>query len=253
MLFRAAALGDFGYDRGSAGEGKRAVTVVDEQKRRAAERAVEFVRNGMVVGLGTGSTAVHATRAIGERLRDGRLREVHGVPTSDATAAEARRHGVPLTSLDEQPSVDLTIDGADEVDPQLELIKGLGGALLREKIVALSSRQVIIVGDQSKKVDRLGSRAPVPVEVVRFGWTTAREYLGSLGAEVALRVGSDGAPFVTDEGHYILDCRFGPIADPARLAAEIRSWTGVVEHGLFLGIASRVILAGPDGLEELHR
>ena len=229
------------------------MTQVDELKRQAAERAIEFVRPGMVVGLGTGSTAVHATRMIGERLRDGRLRDVHGVPTSEATAAEARRHGVPLTTLEERTPIDLTIDGADEVDPHLELIKGMGGALLREKIVALASRQVIIVGDISKRVQRLGSKAPVPVEVVRFGWSTAKEYLGSLGADVVLRLGTTGEPYRTDEDHYILDCHFGPMDDPACLAGEIRSWTGVVEHGLFLGIASKVILAGPDGIQELQR
>jgi ribose 5-phosphate isomerase A len=225
---------------------------MDELKRRAAERAVDLVRAGMVVGLGTGSTASHVTRILGERLRDGRLRDVHGVPTSEATAAEARRHGVPLAGLAEHPSLDLAIDGADEVDPRLDLIKGLGGALLREKIVALASRQMIVVGDHSKRVDRLGTQAPVPVEVVKFGWTGARDFLASLGSEVTLRT-QGNEPFLTDEGHYVLDCRFGPIEDAEQLAAEIRSWVGVVEHGLFLGIAARAFLASPGGVEELRR
>jgi ribose 5-phosphate isomerase A len=226
---------------------------LDDLKRRAAERAVDAIRSGMVVGLGTGTTAAHATRSLGERLRDGRLHDVHGVPTSETTAAAARRHGVPLTSLEDVRSLDLTIDGADEVDPGLDLIKGGGGALLREKIVALASRQVVIVADHTKSVPRLGTTSGVPVEIVRFGWTLTRDYLASLGAEVALRTGPEGAPFTTDEGHWILDCTFGPIADPRRLAADLRSWTGVVEHGLFLGIASRVILASPAGLDEKGR
>jgi ribose 5-phosphate isomerase A len=225
----------------------------DELKRRAAERAVELVRSGMIVGLGTGSTAVHATRIIGERLREGRLRDVHGIPTSEATASEARRHGVPLTTLEEHSAIDLTVDGADEVDPQLDLIKGLGGALLREKIVALASRQMVVIADHSKRVERLGSRSPVPVEVVRFGWTTAQAFLASLGATVTRRAAADGSPFVSDEGHFILDCAFGPIEQPEALAAEIRSWVGVVEHGLFLGIASRALLGSPDGVIELQR
>jgi len=225
----------------------------DELKRRAAERAVELVRSGMIVGLGTGSTAVHATRMLGERLRDGRLRDVHGIPTSEATASEARRHGVPLTTLEEHPLVDLTVDGADEVDEHLDLIKGLGGALLREKIVALASRQLVVIADHSKRVERLGSRSPVPVEVVRFGWTGAQEFLESLGAKVTRRSAADGSAFVSDEGHFILDCAFGPIDSPAKLAAEIRSWSGVVEHGMFLGIASRAFLGSPDGVIELQR
>lgn len=226
---------------------------IDERKRSAAARAVELVLPGMAIGLGTGSTAAHATRLLGERLRSGALRDVVGVPTSDATARIARESGVPLVTLEERPFLDLTIDGADEVDPALDLIKGLGGALLREKIVALSSREVVIVIDSTKQVKRLGERAPVPVEVVRFGWSRARAHLESLGARVVPRALPDGELFVTDEGHYVLDAFFGPIDDPRSLAGKIRSFTGVVEHGLFLGIASRVVVASKDGIKEVAR
>lgn len=225
----------------------------DELKRQAAARAVEAVESGMVIGLGTGSTALHAVRLIGERLRERRLRDVLGVPTSSGTARAAEQAGIPLTNLDDHPRVDLTIDGADEVDPNLDLIKGLGGALLREKIVALASRQEIIVVDHTKRVERLGSRAPVPVEVIAFGRRNAESFLASIGARVVWRMGADGKPYVTDDGHFILDCRFGPIEDPAGLAREIRSRAGVVEDGLFLGIATRVIVASPAGIEELTR
>ncbi len=226
---------------------------LDDLKRRAAERAVDLVASGMVLGLGSGSTALHATRFIGERLRDGRLRNVLGVPTSDTTARAALECAIPLTTLEEHPTIDLAIDGADEVDPGLNLIKGLGGALLREKIVALAAQEVVIVVDTTKRVARLGERAAVPVEVVRFGWGGARAHLEALGATVAPRIDVGGAPFITDEGHYVLDCHFGPIADPFRLAAAIRSRVGVVEHGLFLRIATRAIVAGPGGIEELTR
>lgn len=226
---------------------------LDDLKRMAAVRAVDLVRSGMVVGLGSGSTAIHLTRLLGERMGDGRLLNVVGVPSSEATARVARESGLPLTTLESHPSLDLAIDGADEVDPSLNLIKGLGGALLREKIVAVASRQVVIVVDHTKRVARLGAQTPVPVEVVRFGWSGPGAHLESLGARVVLRVGPDGAPFVTDEGHLILDAHFGPILDPARLASDIRSRAGVVEHGLFLGIATKVIVAGPEGIKELTR
>jgi ribose 5-phosphate isomerase A len=226
---------------------------LDDLKRSAAARAVELVASGMAVGLGTGSTAAHATRLLGERLADGRLRDVVGVPTSEGTARIARERGVPLTTLEECPTLDLTIDGADEVDPALDLIKGLGGALLREKIVAKASRGVVIVVDSAKQVARLGERAPVPVEVVRFGWSRARAHLETLGARVVPRTLANRELFVTDEGHYVLDCFFGPIQDPVSLAGAIRSWTGVVEHGLFLGIATKVIVASAGGVKEIAR
>lgn len=228
---------------------------LDELKRQAAETAVSYVQSGMVVGLGTGSTAVHAVRAIGRMLQDGRLYNVVAIPTSEATAREAEAWRIPLTTFAAHPVVDLTIDGADEVDPQLNLIKGLGGALLREKIVAAASRQMIVVGDYTKRVPQLGSKAPVPVEVIPFAQQPAAAYLASLGAEVTLRVEKDGSerPFVTDEGNIILDCRFGPIAEPVSLAQAIRRQPGVVEHGLFLGMADEAVLAAPEGLQRLFR
>jgi len=237
----------------TAGDARVASTDLDELKRVAALRAAEMVESGSVVGLGTGSTARHAVQRLGERLREGSLRDVLGVPTSDGTARIAELAGIPLTTLEEHPVLDLTIDGADEVDPALDLIKGLGGALLREKIVALASRRLVIVVDHTKRVARLGERAPVPVEVVRFGWGTARAYLESLGARVTLRRSAGGDPFVTDEGHLVLDSHFGAIGDPARLSAAIRARCGVVEHGLFLSLASIVLVSGPGGIEELAR
>jgi len=222
-------------------------------KQQAAERAVEFVESGMVVGLGHGSTAAFALRRLARMLRTGQLRGLLGVPCSLQVEAMARRLGIPLTTLDEHPVVDLTIDGADEVDPQLNLIKGGGGALLREKIVAQASRREIIVVDEGKLSPALGTRWPVPVEVVPFGWRVQVAYLESLGAEVVLRRDDGGGPFRTDQGNLILDCRFGPIADPARLAARLSGRAGIVEHGLFLGLATDVIVAGRQGVRHLRR
>lgn len=221
-------------------------------KQQAAEKAVEWVESGMVVGLGTGSTAVHATRRIGQLLRDGRLHDLIAIPTSNATAREAESWRIPLTTFDDHPQIDLTIDGADEVDPALNLIKGLGGALLREKIVAAVTKQFIIVADERKRVTQLGSRAPVPVEVVPFAQRPAADYLTSLGAKVALRMDEAGErPYYTDENNLILDCHFGPIADPHALDAQIRRQPGVVEHGLFLGMAARAVIASASGIEIL--
>ena len=215
---------------------------LDDLKQRAALKAVEFVQSGMIVGLGTGSTAVHATRAIGEMLADGRLHHIVVIPTSQTTRQQAQRSGIPLTTLNEHPQVDITIDGADEIDPRLNLIKGLGGALLREKIVAVASKRVIIIADDSKRVSQLGSHAPVPVEVIPFAQQTVRHYLQSLGANVSLRQQND-QPFITDENNIILDCHFGTIAEPPQLAQAIRQQPGVVEHGLFLGLATDAIIA----------
>jgi ribose 5-phosphate isomerase A len=224
---------------------------VDEQKRAAGELAASWVEPGMVVGLGTGSTAVHAIRAIGARIESGDLREVVGIPTSRASEAEAIMHSVPLTSLNDHPVVDLTIDGADEVDDALDLVKGAGGALWREKMVAQASVREVIVVDDTKPSARLGSRFPVPVEVAQFGWRPEAEYLDDLGAQVVIRRGADGAEFVTDEGNWILDCHFGAIADPARLAERLDRRAGIVEHGLFLGLATDLLVAGTGGVE--HR
>jgi ribose 5-phosphate isomerase A len=220
-------------------------------KREAAERAVAFVRSGMVVGLGTGSTAVWAVRRVGALLAAGELARVVGIATSEATAREAERCGVPLGSLDDYPSVDVTIDGADEIDPALNLIKGLGGALLREKIVAAASRRLVIVADEGKRVAQLGTRAPVPVEVIRFARRPVADYLASLGARVVLRE-RDGQTFITDEGNVILDCHFPGLPDPSATARLIRAQPGVVEHGLFLGMARVAVIAGERGVTVLE-
>jgi len=222
-------------------------------KQQAARYAVGFVESGMVVGLGHGSTAVLALRRIAQLLREGRLRDILGVPCSLRVEEEARRLGIPLTTLNEHPLVDLTIDGADEVDPELNLIKGGGGALLREKIVAQASRREIIVVDESKLSPALGAHRPVPVEVAPFGWRSQAAYLESLGARPALRLNENGAPFKTDQGNLILDCHFGPISDPAQLAARLSQRAGIVEHGLFLGLATDVIVAGVGGIRHLKR
>jgi ribose 5-phosphate isomerase A len=222
--------------------------MIETYKQQAAERALEFVESGMVIGLGTGSTAIYATRRLAQLLRDGLLRNIVGVPTSNATALAAEQLGIPLLADDLAREIDVTIDGADEVSPQLHLIKGGGGALLREKIVAEASRRQVIVVDDSKLSPTLGIRKPVPVEVVRFGWRRQADYLGQLGAEVTPRLQPGGTPFVSDQGNLILDCVFGPITDPAELAARIRARAGVVEHGLFIGLTTDLIVAGADGL-----
>jgi ribose 5-phosphate isomerase A len=222
----------------------------DALKRAAAEAAVELVQDGMVVGLGTGSTAAFAVEALAQRHRQG-LQFV-GIPTSERTAAQAAAAGIPLTSFAEHRQLDLTIDGADEVERgTLNLIKGLGGALLREKIVAAASRRLAIVADGEKLVDRLGTRAPVPVEVVAFGLEATRAALEGLGASARLRLSPAGEPFATDSGNRILDCGFGPIADPAGLEARIRRVVGVVESGLFIGRADPVFVADAAGVHRL--
>jgi ribose 5-phosphate isomerase A len=225
---------------------------IQELKKAAALRAVEYVSDGMCVGLGTGSTATLAIYGLGEQVRQG-LRIV-GVPTSERTAALARQLGIPLTTLEECSELDITIDGADEVDPQtLNAIKGLGGALLREKIVALASKLEVLVVDESKLVQKLGEHTPVPVEVVQFGWTRTCDALTSLGCDPQRRTTTDGEPYITDSGNYLLDCRFPPIDDAPALAHQIKSITGVVEHGLFVGIACRVVIAGEGGVRVIDR
>jgi ribose 5-phosphate isomerase A len=225
-------------------------TTRDAWKRAAAEAAVALVENDMVVGLGTGSTASFAIAALARRHAEG-LRFV-GLPTSERTASQARAAGIPLTSFSAHRQIDLTIDGADEVERgTLNLIKGLGGALLHEKIVAAASRRLAIVVDGGKLVDRLGMQAPVPVEVVPFGLETARDHLEVLGASTALRQSAAGAPYVTDSGHHIVDCRFAPIADPARLEERIRRIVGVVESGLFIARAHMVFVADAGGVHRL--
>ena len=222
----------------------------DALKRAAAEAAVELVQDGMVVGLGTGSTAAFAVEALARRNRDG-LRFV-GIPSSERTAAQAAAAGIRLTSFAKHRQIDLTIDGADEVERgTLNLIKGLGGALLREKILAAASRRLAIIVDGVKLVDRLGTRVPVPVEVVAFGLEATQARLEALGAQAALRLSPPGEPFVTDSGNRILDCSFGPIADPARLEERIGRVVGVVESGLFISRADPVFVADSAGVHRL--
>ncbi len=223
----------------------------DRLKKEAAESAVAQVQDGMIVGLGTGSTAWFAVEAVGRRVAAG-LRIV-GIPTSEYTQEHARSLGIPLSTLAENPRIDLTIDGADEVElDTLNLIKGGGGALLREKIVASNTTRLVIVVDETKLVEHLGA-FPLPVEVVPFGWQTTAQKIANVGAAPVLRTGPDGKPYVTDGGHYILDCRFGPITSPRALDGRLNGVVGVVEHGLFVGMASEVIVAGAGGVRELTR
>ena len=226
----------------------------DRDKRAAAEHAAAQVQPGMVVGLGAGTTAAFAVRHIAQRFARGQLSGLVCVPCSNQVAALATSLGLALTTLDDRPLLDLTIDGADEVDPALDLIKGAGGALLHEKMVAQASRREIIAVDGSKLSPRLGSRRPLPVEVVGFGWEAQADYLTSLGAKVLLRTAgaASAAPFRTDEGHLILDCAFGPIDDPARLAARLDARAGVVEHGLFIGLATEVVVAERGQVRQLR-
>jgi ribose 5-phosphate isomerase A len=223
----------------------------EEQKRVAAEAAVALVEPGMVVGLGTGSTAAYAIDALIRRVAAGL--DIVAIPTSERSAAQAKAGGIRLTDYAEYAEVDLTIDGADEIAPGLELVKGLGGALLREKIVAASSRRLVIVADDSKLVPRLGSKAPVPVEVVAFGWQSTASRLTQLGARPMLREAADGTPFRTDGGNLILDCAFHPIADPAALELAISRVVGVVESGLFIGMANLALVAGAAGVRRIER
>lgn len=219
-------------------------------KKMAGQAAAALVEDGMVLGLGTGSTAAFLVHALAERLRGG-LSIVGAVPTSQDTAHLASSLQIPLVSLEKYPLLDLAIDGADEIDPGLNLIKGAGGALLREKVVATAARRFVVIGDSSKLVARLGTRFALPVEVVPFALSPVRRRLESLGASVQLRM-RENQFFITDNQNYILDCRFpAGITDPASLQTQIRAIVGVVDHGLFLGIAQQAIIAGPDGLRTL--
>jgi ribose 5-phosphate isomerase A len=223
------------------------------QKQEAAARAVALVKSGTVVGLGEGSTAVFAVRRLAELLHRGQLHDVLGIPCSRAVAATARQLGIPLTTLEDCAAIDLTIDGADEVDPDLNLIKGGGGCLLYEKIVAQASRREVIIVDSSKPSPRLGTHWALPVEVIPFGWGSQRRFLEGLGARVAVRQTARGQPFKTDEGNLILDVAFGPIADPFALARELDARTGIVAHGLFLGLATDLLVAGENQTEHRTR
>jgi ribose 5-phosphate isomerase A len=228
---------------------------VDSLKRAAAARAIEFVRSGMRVGLGTGSTAAHFVALLAERVRAGL--DIIAVPTSEATRAQAARLGIVLTTLDETPELDLTVDGADEIAPDLTLIKGGGGALLREKIVATASARMVVIADESKWVSVLG-RFPLPVEIAPFGATVTQRMVeaavsGEGDAVPPLRLDQNGHAFVTDGGHWLLDAQLRRIADPRALASKLSAIPGVMGHGLFIGLAQAAIVAGPDGVRLIER
>lgn len=225
----------------------------NQYKKEAAHAAAQLVQNGMIVGLGTGTTAAYLVNELGRRVAEEGL-HFTGVPTSERTAEQARSLGIPLATLADIKEIDLTIDGADEVQlGTLALIKGHGGALLREKIVASASKRMAVIVDETKLVKRLGGTLAVPVEVVPFGWEATARKLRAMGAGPELRPGVDDKPYVTDGGHYILDCAFGPIADPKRIARELDETVGVVEHGLFLGLAKQVFVGGPSGVKILNQ
>jgi ribose 5-phosphate isomerase A len=229
---------------------------LDALKREAARRALDFVRPGMRLGLGTGSTAAHFVDLLAEKVKAGL--DVVGVPTSEATRAQAERAGVPLATLDDEPELDLAVDGADEIDPELNLIKGGGGALLREKIVASASRDMIVIADGSKWVGRLG-RFPLPIEVVDFGLGATKKAIAAVVSEhgcpgpIRLRHKPDGHVFVTDQGHLLLDAGLGSIPDARKLAQGLSRIPGVVDHGLFIGLARRAVLAGSEGVRVIER
>ncbi len=222
-------------------------------KKLAGEKAVDRVRDGMVLGLGTGSSAKYATIKIGKLWQAGALKDIVGIPTSSGTEALAREYDIPLTTLDEHPMIDLTIDGADEIDPKLDLIKGLGGALVREKITEIVTKYLIIVADDSKLVDKLGTKCPLSIEVTRFAWRHHARWLENLGCEPVLR-GGEETPYLTDNHNYILDCTFpNGIDDPAELDRTLNNQPGIVGHGLFLNMADEAIVAGEDGMQVIKK
>lgn len=222
----------------------------DQEKEAAAKASLQFIKDGQVVGLGTGSTAAFFIQLLAEKVRNG-LR-VRGIPTSVRSKELAESLGIPLTTLDQCQDIDVTVDGADEVDPQLRLIKGGGGAMLREKIVASATKKMIVVADASKQVERLG-KFPLPVEVIGFAQALIAKRIAALGARVEVRMDASGAPYMTDENHHILDCHFGEMRDPDRLARELSEMPGIVEHGLFINMASVALFARGSEIVEWRR
>jgi ribose 5-phosphate isomerase A len=222
-------------------------------KQQAAARALDYVKSGMALGLGTGSTTIYFVEMLGERLQAGALYDIVGVPTSEGTAALARTLGIPLTTITDHPQLDLAVDGADEVDPDLNLIKGLGRAALREKIVEIHAERFVVIADESKLVQRLG-RGPLPVEIVQFEAESHIAWLNTLGCRAEQWLEEDGSPIITDNGNYLVLCRFGDaIADAYELARTLSDRPGIVEHGLFLDMADEVIVAGADGIRVLTK
>jgi ribose 5-phosphate isomerase A len=222
-------------------------------KQQAAEYAIRYIQSGMAVGLGTGSTAIFAIRHIGALLKSGELKDIVCFATSVASWDAAANLGIPMLTDDLPRNIDVTIDGADEVDPQLNLIKGGGGALLREKLVAQASAREIIIVDESKLSPRLGTHHVLPIEIMHFGWRSQARFLQSLGGKYVVRQTRNGEEYRTDQGNMILDCNFGPIADATKLARELEAQAGIVEHGLFINLASTVIVASAGGVRELKR
>jgi len=222
-------------------------------KQQASARALDYVQSGMALGLGTGSTTQFFVEMLGEKLRTGALQDIIGVPTSENTAALAQELGIPLTTISENPELDLAVDGADEVDPGLNLIKGLGRAALREKVVEIHARKLVIIVDETKLVQRLG-RGPLPVEIVRFESEAHIAWLRTLGCRAELWLEEDGSPIITDNGNFLVLCRFDEgIADAYELSQTLSNRPGIVEHGLFLDMADEVIVAGSDGISVLTR
>ena len=224
---------------------------LERMKQLACQRAAQEVQDGMVLGLGTGTTVYYFLQELGRMVREGV--RITGVPTSVQTAQLATQLAIPLTTLDDYPHLDLAVDGADEVDDHLNLIKGAGGALLREKIIAASAARFLVVVDESKMVHQLGARYPVPVEVVPFGHIPATHALEGLGARVTLRRGADGQTWISDNGNYILDCRFGPIADPLALQQQLLAIPAVIDSGLFIGMTDTVLVGHAEGVRRLER
>lgn len=222
----------------------------DQEKQAAARASLKFIQDGNIVGLGTGSTAAYVIQFLGQQIREGL--KIRGVPTSETTCDLAEHAGIPLTAFDEVQEIDVAIDGADEIDPDLNLTKGGGGALLREKIVASAAKKFVVIADSSKQVATLGT-FPLPVEAIPFAEKLIAKRITEMGASVTIRKGSLGEPFRTDEGHHILDCRFGRIADPAALARTLCQIPGIVEHGLFVGMADVVLIGKGSEVIELQR